>query len=266
MKVDVVMPTKNSVKPCLKKCLDSIYSEVPVNRLIVVDGGSTDGTVDLVSRYPNVEVVYDLEGNRATARSLGLNLAKTEWIATIDSDVILCKDWFKRARKYMTGNVGLIWGWDIVIDKHSRNRMKVMYYLRRKSEYQLMKRNFRIRGGTHDTLLKREAIEGLKIPRELHDFDDWYVKRYVENRGYKALAPHDVYCYHMFQPNYTIHSCRRIAKYGVKYGIYSRRTVVRNFLLAIPKSLAILLTSFDVKASVDQLKLYTFMFIEVVSP
>jgi len=51
--------TKNSLKPCLRECLNSIYSNVPVNRLLVVDGGSIDGTLDVVNEYPNVEVIYD---------------------------------------------------------------------------------------------------------------------------------------------------------------------------------------------------------------
>ena len=46
MKIDVVLLTKNSIKPCLKECVESIFANLPVNRLIVVDGGSTDGTLE----------------------------------------------------------------------------------------------------------------------------------------------------------------------------------------------------------------------------
>lgn len=38
MKVDVTLLTLNSVKPRLQECLYSLSKEIPVSRLIVVDG------------------------------------------------------------------------------------------------------------------------------------------------------------------------------------------------------------------------------------
>ena len=83
MKVDVVLLTLNSVKPCLRECIESVYANVPVNRLIVVDGGSTDGTVDFLSKYPNVKFIYDLDGNRATSRQVGIGEVETEFLLSI---------------------------------------------------------------------------------------------------------------------------------------------------------------------------------------
>ena len=75
-KVDVVFLTKNSMKPCLKECLDAVYANVPVGRLLVIDGGSTDGTLDVVKTYANCVVIDDVGGNRATARQKGIEAAK----------------------------------------------------------------------------------------------------------------------------------------------------------------------------------------------
>ena len=51
-KLDVVMPTLNSVsrigKSVFKKVLQRIFTEIPVNRLIVVDDRSTDETLDVL--------------------------------------------------------------------------------------------------------------------------------------------------------------------------------------------------------------------------
>ena len=96
-KIDVVLLTKNSLKPCLSECLNSIYQNIPVNRLIVVDGGSTDGTLELVRTYPNVEVIDDTHGTRATARQRGIEAVKTQWHIHVDSDVMLSKGWFQNA-------------------------------------------------------------------------------------------------------------------------------------------------------------------------
>jgi glycosyltransferase involved in cell wall biosynthesis len=80
MRIDVVMLTKNS-DYILERCLDSIYNNIPINRLIVVDGFSTDRTLDILEKYRknyrNVVLVQDA-GTRATARQKGIELVKTE--------------------------------------------------------------------------------------------------------------------------------------------------------------------------------------------
>ena len=57
-KVDVVVLTKNSEEQ-LERCLGAVYRNVPVNRLIVVDGYSTDKTLDIVSKFEkNTTTLY----------------------------------------------------------------------------------------------------------------------------------------------------------------------------------------------------------------
>ncbi len=50
MKVDVVILTKNSAR-LLEECLTSVYKEIPICHLIVVDGFSTDETLEIVGRF-----------------------------------------------------------------------------------------------------------------------------------------------------------------------------------------------------------------------
>jgi glycosyltransferase involved in cell wall biosynthesis len=49
--IDVVMLTKNSNKPWFRRVLATIKREIPVHHFIVVDGHSTDGTIDVVREY-----------------------------------------------------------------------------------------------------------------------------------------------------------------------------------------------------------------------
>ncbi|HUJ84049.1 MAG TPA: glycosyltransferase family A protein, partial [Candidatus Acidoferrales bacterium] len=57
--VDVVLLTKNSDRK-LKECLESVYNNVPVARLIAVDGYSTDKTLDVLrwfdEKHHNVKI------------------------------------------------------------------------------------------------------------------------------------------------------------------------------------------------------------------
>ena len=60
MRVDVVIITKNSER-MLNECLKAVYENVPLNRLIVVDGYSIDRTLEIVrgfqKKHGNVLVI-----------------------------------------------------------------------------------------------------------------------------------------------------------------------------------------------------------------
>lgn len=266
MSVDVCMLTKNSFSRStqgiiFKKCLESIKRNIPVNNFIVIDKYSKDETKSIIYKYFPNAIVISSNSLRGKARELGIKYVKTEWFVFVDDDVILCNGWFNKAKKYIDDRVGLIWGWDRIANPHARNRMKIMYYFRKMSEYDLMKKNFIHRGGLHDTLIRTELVKNIKIPSNLHVYEDWYIKNYIERKGYKAIAPKDVYCYHYLNPEYTLGSCKLIAKLQKEYKLQSDYITLRNFVLALPKALAILITSRDLKAAEDQWKYYAYLFI-----
>jgi glycosyltransferase involved in cell wall biosynthesis len=187
--VDVVLLTFNSDRK-LRECLESVYQNVSVNRLIVVDGGSQDRTLDILnefnSNHGNVEIIAD-KGNRATARQKGIQSVQTEWFLFVDSDVILCKDWHRRAFRQVDQNVGAVWGIEVWSTIQSQKTLKLFLWLTRKI--------FDLRGGTHDTLIRTDAVRGIKIPERLHVFEDAYIKNWVKKR-YHVVACYDPFCIH----------------------------------------------------------------------
>lgn len=66
--IDVAILTYNSAVK-LRECINSVYLNVPVKNLIVVDGFSTDSTPAIVAqfqqRYGNVLFIQE-KGTRAT--------------------------------------------------------------------------------------------------------------------------------------------------------------------------------------------------------
>lgn len=99
-RIDVIMRTKNSAE-ILKQSLDSIFQEIPVRKVIVVDGGSTDDTIKIASQYENIEIYHKPEHNLGQATQFGFRVAKTEWIAVIDSDIILKNGWYSQMSEHM---------------------------------------------------------------------------------------------------------------------------------------------------------------------
>lgn len=256
-KIDVVILTKNSIEPCLKECLDSIYHNLPVNRLLVVDGGSTDDTLKLVQKYPRVEVIDDLHGNRATARQKGIEAVETTWHIHVDSDVVLCKDWFRKAIPYMKPDVGAIWGVAIPKNKHVFNMAKSMAMLFRKDVIDwIMQQQHLKRYLTHDTLIRTETVEDIKIPRELHMWEDHYIGNYIVSKGYKWIKTKKPYCIHYFHERRSFEDFINSGRLARKVNAYTNRQVLLRLTLAIPKSFWIFASTGDFKAAKLQLENY----------
>lgn len=60
-------------------------------RVVIVDSGSTDSTVELARGFPNVEVVYRKFDTHAAQWSFGLESTgiDTEWVLALDADYVL---------------------------------------------------------------------------------------------------------------------------------------------------------------------------------
>lgn len=100
--IDVVMRTKNSDE-ILEQCLESILREIPVRKIIIVDAGSTDRTLEIASSFDKVEIYVKPEFNLGQATKFGFSKSITKWVAVIDSDIILREGWFKEMREHMDG-------------------------------------------------------------------------------------------------------------------------------------------------------------------
>jgi glycosyltransferase involved in cell wall biosynthesis len=188
--IDVAVLTMNSAAK-LRECLESVYLNVPVNRLIVVDGYSTDATKSIIEafqrQYGNVIFIQE-KGTRATARQTAIKLAKTEWFMFVDSDVVLSRNWFAEAEKLVDEHVGAIWGieiWSVLKGK------KILSLFER-----VTLNIFKWRGGTHDMLVRRKTVEDIEIPFQLHTYEDAYIKSWIGKKGFKVLGVYEPYCIH----------------------------------------------------------------------
>lgn len=266
-RIDVVLLTRNS-EPTLERCLDSIFENVPVRSLIVVDGFSTDGTLEILQRYHkkyhNIGVVFD-GGTRATGRQKGIDLVKTDWFMFVDSDVILCKDWFKRAEKLITPKVGAIWGMNFDVTKKGKGGIELSQIGREPLFSDIQFEQFKVRGGCHDILIRTEATKGIRIPSDLNVYEDAYIKRYIEKGGWKVVATKDPFCVHdrsAFHPsvNNVIERVSLEAKYGSLIHNPSSY-LLRNLLLAPLKASLLYLTSRNTEAAKEHLQMYYYMFL-----
>lgn len=99
--LSVIIPIYNSAG-YLPQCLDSVIASVSTGNgdieMILVDDGSTDGCSEIcdsyAQKYPFIRCIHQENAGVSAARNAGLELAKGDYIAWVDSDDTVAEDWF----------------------------------------------------------------------------------------------------------------------------------------------------------------------------
>jgi len=87
MRISVVIPSYNR-RHTLERALQSVFDQTsPVDEVILVDDGSTDGSSEMVRQlFPEVKVLTQPNLGVSAARNRGIAAARFAWIALLDSD------------------------------------------------------------------------------------------------------------------------------------------------------------------------------------
>jgi glycosyltransferase involved in cell wall biosynthesis len=100
--ISVVMATMNSL-PQIDNCLESIRNQdydQSLIEILVADGGSTDGTLDVIRKYKG-KIISEDTGNPDMAKAISLSKAKNELVLHLDDDnVIPDSNWLKTMISY----------------------------------------------------------------------------------------------------------------------------------------------------------------------
>lgn len=85
--VSVIMPAYNTAR-YIREAIDSVLDQDYGNKeLIVIDDGSTDGTLDILRSYGDrLQLITQQNQGSAVARNAGLAAARGDYIAFLDSD------------------------------------------------------------------------------------------------------------------------------------------------------------------------------------
>lgn len=184
-RADVIIPVKNT-KRNWKECLDSIYLEIPINRLWIGDGGCTDDTIEIVRKYPRV-MIFD----QSKLKTLGYRIkcliekVATEWFVYLHSDVSLPRGWFDEMRKYQEK-----WDWFecrriAVYQNETKQELTRQYKVKRSYSGSQMGK----------TSVLKKAVEGFEDDY-IQRTEDIIIQQNVENLGYHYGKVPTTFHYH----------------------------------------------------------------------
>lgn len=114
-KISIISPSKNTGR-FARETIESILAQsYPHWEHIVVDGGSTDETLDVIRRYSHIRWISEEDSGPDEAFRKGLAMAKGEYVMLCCiSDGYLDKNWFKKCIKILDHQpkISLVWGID----------------------------------------------------------------------------------------------------------------------------------------------------------
>jgi glycosyltransferase involved in cell wall biosynthesis len=96
VKVSLVATVKDAA-PHVPDFLASVRAQTrPPDEVVIVDGGSTDGTVEILREVPELTLIEEPGANIARGRNGAVRAASHDVVAVSDADCVLAPDWLER--------------------------------------------------------------------------------------------------------------------------------------------------------------------------
>ena len=194
-KVSIILATLNSeltFDACLKAIFELNYPKDSLE-IIVVDGCSTDRTLEIAEKYPVKVISAPL--NAPAAYNYALEIVSHDVLGFIDADAKVEKEWLNKLVAYLddpqvAGGSGGIETWN----KENVWARSIGYDL--ENRYARLKKSV-VRVATMNLLMKKSVIE------EVGGFDEHLPSQYdtdlgfrITSKGYKILFEPNAKCYH----------------------------------------------------------------------
>ncbi len=110
MKVSLVSTVKDAA-PHVKAFLSSVAAQTrPPDEVIVVDGGSTDGTLAALREAEGITLMEERGVNISRGRNIGIAAATHDVVAVADADCTLAPEWLERLSEAIEGGADVAMG------------------------------------------------------------------------------------------------------------------------------------------------------------
>ena len=258
-KVAIIIPTLNE-ENFIAKCLDSVIDQsYPIGQMdvMVVDGGSTDRTRNIVAgyseKYPNIRLLHNPGKIQSIAFNIGVRNSDAPFIVRLDAHALydkdyisICHELLKKNPRY--GNVGGVWN---ILPQHSRIGSEVNAIINQ-LKFGIGGASFRVgaEAGPVDTVpfgaFPRKVIEEIGGMREdLPRGEDNEYNSRIRKAGYLIYLDPRIKCSYYARPDLRS-SCRQMYNNGFSIGnlfhidrrsVGIRHTIPLLFVLSLTLSI-----------------------------
>ena len=236
IETSIIIPTKNGGED-IGACLEAVCLQKNVGRfeVIVIDSGSTDGTLESVRRYPvRLEQIDPATFHHARTRNYAAGLAKGEVLVFLSQDAIPASDTWLAAflSDLKEPGVGAAYG---------RQLPKAESGLERRSAFQAMYGGARIvkmpmdgvdlghkyyHFSNANSAIRKKVWEVTRFPEELKVFEDVGIAKRILDSGWSIVYEPEAAVHHShdFPPGILF---KRYFDIGVVYqrlGIWNNRS------------------------------------------
>ncbi|MFQ6011224.1 MAG: glycosyltransferase family 2 protein [Nitrososphaerales archaeon] len=219
-KASVVVLTRNSSRTIVG-CLDSIlHSEYKANEIIVVDGGSTDGTLDLINNFrrtQTLKIIPDENKGLGYARDLGWKNSIGDYVIYVDSDVEIDRRFIGNCLILMqndqslggvSGKLDPVCSEKGLVSLWMMKNVAISYH-KADQTYPALEKESLHTGATSFRRSALEAVGGFDHDMSLA-LEDWTISYRLRKHGY-GLTYIDVLCSHK-------ETTKRFSRINMRYG------------------------------------------------
>ena len=182
--ISIIVPVYN-VKEYLNKCVESIVNQsYTALEIILVDDGSTDGSAEICDEWEKkdlrVKVIHKSNGGLSDARNCGLSNANGGYVAFVDSDDYVHKNYIEILFRNMLENKAEISICDYLrideeqIDSSQELHNKVYIYEGHRILDQLYENNV-VMVIAWNKLYKKELFDAVKYPKGRVHEDEYII-------------------------------------------------------------------------------------------
>ncbi len=215
--ISYIIPAFNSAKT-IEECIHSILIQKGDKELIIVDNGSADNTVKIINHlaeeHPEIKVLEEKKRGPASARNRGLEIAHGDYIAFVDSDVILPEGWAEKAVEILESRENLA-GVGGPAKNTSRGIIAelfdplFLYYMNRPEEHVISL-------ATMNALFKGSIIKNERFDENFVTSEDPELSFRLRRKGYQLLLSRELEVWH-HHPMGLKDIFRRWFYYGTNY-------------------------------------------------
>jgi len=197
IEASILIPTKNGAED-MGACLQAIYSQKDVGRVevVIVDSGSTDGTLEIAKRYPVRIAEIPPEGfHHARTRNYAAGLARGRYLVFLSQDAIPSnRNWLKAMlQNFADGAVGAVYGRQIPKVGSTQERhdaLNTVYGNERVVKDASSKQSLGYRYyhfSDVNAAIRKEVWEATRFPEKLKVFEDLGIAKRILDAGWNIV-------------------------------------------------------------------------------